>query len=241
MADTTQDGFLDIADTKAAVVVSTGRKPFSLKSLNLAKKCPFVVVEETGVKISSYPFEKIKFQENQRSRLSIISDEVIGAKLHYDDDIKSFFCTGGACCEFSSKPPTVRYIYPVVQYTDVDGKGRILSPAVEIKLLVLGYTAYESILSIKDNKGDLSQYDMVISCTDASYQKIDITEAGPATWVKSAAITDYVMDYMEKYGDKLLMGLGKVYTDAQLRELFGATSTGAKGITEESLDDILKV
>ena len=69
--------------------LATGKPSFSLSSLNLAAKCPSIVVAPTGAKLSKYPFPKIKFEEGRRCRVALLTEDVIMIKLHYHPDMRA--------------------------------------------------------------------------------------------------------------------------------------------------------
>ena len=62
---------LDVVSGGTAL--ATGKHAFSLASLNLASKCPSIVVAPTGSKLSKYPFPKIKFEEGRRCRVALLT------------------------------------------------------------------------------------------------------------------------------------------------------------------------
>ena len=131
---------LDTVNTSSAI---STKPAFSLKSLNLAEKCPAVVVASTGAKLSKYPFPKIKFEEGRRCRLAILTEDVIMVKLHYNPEVGYIICDGGACCKFCEKV-SIKYCYPCVVYETNDA-GKPVSSKVELKLLVLGGELYDQI------------------------------------------------------------------------------------------------
>lgn len=215
---------------------------FSLKSLNLAEKCPAVVVASTGAKLSKHAFPKVKFEEGRRCRVSILTEDVIMLKLHYHPDAGYIICDGGACCKYCDKV-SVKYCYPVVMY-ETDNAGRIVSPRVELKLLVLGGEMYDQISLLSEIGGSISNMDLLFSCTSAQYQKCQVTQAGPASWMTNEAMTAYVTDYMNNNGDKILDAMGRTYTADELAAKIGdpnAPIAEQKALSADALADIYKV
>lgn len=215
------------------------KQTFSLKNLDLTKKCPAVIIAPTGTKVSAYPFPKIKFSTDRKSRISILSDDVCIVKLHYDEDLKYVLCTEGACCDLLNEP-SVRYLYPCVRYSDVTDSGKPLTNQVEVFLLQLSKSAYDVVSTVYDVKESLIGLDFVVACEDATYQKISLTEAGPSKWIEEEGNVEMVKEYLSKNSDRFLSAVGKVYTDAKLRELKGDLNANPM-LPAESIEDVFKI
>jgi hypothetical protein len=216
--------------------LTTAKPSFSLKSLNLAAKCPAVVVASTGAKLSKYPFPKIKFEEGRRCRVAILTEDVIMLKLHYHPDLGSIICDGGACCKYCDKV-SVKYCYPVVLY-ETDNAGRLVSTKIELRLLVLGGEMYDQISLLSEIGGSITGMDLLFSCTSTQYQKCQVTQAGVAQWMNSEANVNYVTEYMKTNGDKLLDALGKTYTADELQIKLGDPNAPVPDQKFISADDI---
>lgn len=216
--------------------LTTAKPSFSLKSLNLAAKCPAVVVASTGAKLSKYPFPKIKFEEGRRCRVAILTEDVIMLKLHYHPDLGSIICDGGACCKYCDKV-SVKYCYPVVLY-ETDNAGRLVSTKIELRLLVLGGEMYDQISLLSEIGGSITGMDLLFSCTSTQYQKCQVTQAGTAQWMNSEANVNYVTEYMKTNGDKLLDALGKTYTADELQIKLGDPNAPVPDQKFISADDI---
>lgn len=211
---------------------------FDFNTINLGITLPGVIVAETGTKVSRFPIERIKFTTSKKERISIILDNVIIVKTHYIEDTGSIICYGGKCCELCDLP-AVRYVFPVVHYENTDKKGTPLSTDLDVKLLSVGKDNYEELLTIMDNKGPLSQFDIVVTCNDEGYQKCSFTEAGPARWKKSKKAQATVAERLQKDGPKMLACLGRTVNDEQLLKLLGEDS--APGLDPNvNMDDIFK-
>lgn len=208
--------------SNGTIAKSTDKPTFSLKSLNLASKCPGIVVAPTGSKFSKYLFPKIKFEEGRRVRLAILSEDVIRVKLHYHPEVGNIICTDGACCKYCEKL-SFKFCYPCVVY-ETDSAGRPVSTNVEMKLLVLGGELYDQISLLSEVTGQITSVDLLFSCTSTQYQKCQITQAGNALWVNNPDTVKYVTEYMNNNGDRLLDAVGKTYTAEQLSEKIGETN-----------------
>lgn len=221
--------------------LATGKPSFSLKSLNLAAKCPAVVVASTGSKLSKYPFPKIKFEEGRRCRLAILTEDVIMVKLHYNPEVGYIICDGGACCKFCDKV-SIKYCYPCVVYETNDA-GKPVSTKVELKLLVLGGELYDQISLLSEINESITGIDLIFSCTSAQFQKCQVTQASSAMWLNNPDTVKYVQEYMESNGDKILDAIGRTYTKEELSAKLGDpnASSDQKCLSADALADIYKV
>jgi hypothetical protein len=222
--------------------LSTGKPAFSLKSLNLNQSCPGVVIASTGSKLSRYPFPKIKFEEGRRCRVAILTEDVIMVKLHYHPEVGYIICDGGACCKYCDKV-SVKYCYPCVIY-ETDNSGRIVSPRVEPKLLVLGSEMYDQISLISEMSGSITDMDLLFSCNSTQYQKCQVTQAGKAQWLTNTDSVNHITEYMKSNGSKLMDAMGRTYTAEELMNKIGdpnAPIVDQKCISAEALDDICRV
>jgi len=231
---------LNVANSNNSAL-TTGKPTFSLSSLNLAAKCPSVVVAPTGSKLSKYPFPKIKFEEGRRCRLAILTEDVIMIKLHYHPEVGYIICDGGACCKYCDKV-SIKYCYPVVVY-EVNDSGKPISTKVEPKLLVCGGELYDQISLLAEVGGSITNVDLIFTCQSTQYQKCQATQAGPALWLNNPESVKFVNEYMESNGDKILDAVGRTYTAEELNDRLGdnAASSDQRCISPEALADIYKV
>lgn len=205
--------------------IATAKPTFSLKSLNLAQKCPAVVVAPTGAKLSKYPFPKIKFEEGRRVRIAILTEEVMMVKLHYHPEVGYILCDGGACCNYCDKV-SVKYCYPCVVY-ETSEAGKPISTKIDLKLLVLGGELYDQISLLSEVSGSITNMDLIFTCTSTQYQKCSATQAGPALWLTNEDSVKFVNEYMEANCDKMLDALGKTYTAEELANKLGDMTASA--------------
>lgn len=204
---------------------------FDFGSLN---SLPGVVVGQTGIEVSRFPVERVKFSKGQRSLISILSDEVVVAKTHYDEDIGNFLCFGGACCE--SDLARVRYVYPIVKY-DTDSKGKPVGTEIKNMSLVVGQDTYQTLLDITDLKGSLTQFDLLISCTDEQYQKISIQEAGPARYKKKPELVRQVSEFWSENAKHILKSTARAITPQDYAKAKSADVTSSENV---DFDDVFK-
>lgn len=232
---------ITIANSTSSAL-TTGKPAFSLKSLNLTQNCPAVVVAATGSKLSKYPFPKIKFEEGRRCRLAILTEDVMMIKLHYHPEVGYILCDGGACCKYCDKV-SIKYCYPCVVY-ETDNAGRPVSTRVEPKLLVLGGEMYDQISLLSEIGGSITSMDLLFSCTSTQFQKCQVTQAGPAMWMKDESTVKFITDYMNTNAPKVIDAMGRTYTAEELANKLGdpnAPVADQKCISADALADIYKV
>lgn len=222
-----------------STALATGKPSFSLKSLNLAAKCPAVVIASTGSKLSKYPFPKIKFEEGRRCRLAILTEDVIMIKLHYHPEVGYILCDGGACCKYCDKV-SIKYCYPCVVY-ETNEAGKPISTKVDLKLLVLGGELYDQISLLSEVSGSITGMDLIFTCQSTQYQKCQATQAGPALWMNNADTVSYVNEYMVNNGDKILDAMGRTYTADELAAKLGDPNAAAADQKYLSAADIASV
>jgi hypothetical protein len=100
---------------------------------------------------------------------------------------------------------------------------------------------YTYLTSIKEVKGDLTQFDFLGTKIPGSekFQKTQLMEAGPSLWKNNEKSILYVTDYMRQNEDRLLSSVGKIYTDEKLRELLGEANAITE-VSEQDVDDIFR-
>ena len=202
---------------------------FDFGSLN---SLPGVVVGNTGIEVSRFPVERAKFSKGQRALISVLSDQVIVAKTHYDEDIGNFLCFGGACCQ--NDLARVRYVFPIVKY-ETDTKGKPVSKEVKCMALVVGQDTYQTLLDIMDLKGSLTQFDLLISCSDEQYQKITLQEAGEARYKKSAEMVRKINEFWAENGKHILKSTARKVTPQEYTKLKAGDTTSGE---EVDFDDV---
>jgi len=189
-----------------------------------------VVVGDTGTKVSKYPIEKMKFNKNNRELISIITQKVFIPKRHFHEEVGSFRCFGGACCEHLDLPDP-RYVYPIVVY-DTDKTGKPISQDVEVKALDVSGDKYDDIVTAGELHGGITTIDLLVTCKDETYQDISFQAAGDARWKKSKNAVKYVVEFWEKNKSYLLNVAGRKITESEFLESLGYDT----GTIDENID-----
>lgn len=188
-----------------------------LRDLNFCDYYPNIELVKSGdLPKRLYPFSKLKFEENIVYRVGIITSDVICVGLHYCEDThRSIICTRGKCCNLFKRPVSLRYIYPVVYYRDVSDYGDPITDKIEVKLLVLNSSVYNSI-SLLSEVMDLSSHDLKLTCTSSKYQTCLVEDAGRALWLNNKDIVIYVIDYVKANISNILDPVGVILGEDQL-------------------------
>ena len=207
------DGFNAPIQQPKANVPSNNFK-FDFSSLGLKG----VHVGDIGLEISRFVVDKLKFNTNQKTLIALVSPQVIAIKTHYLEGLGSVLCHSGACCEYDN--PRIRYCFPVVVY-DTDRKGKPVSRKIQFKCLVVGKEAYESIMTKHELCGDISGVDLLVTCTDEAYQRIQLDTAGDCRWKKNPNMVKEVQEFWATNMKHLLDAVAKPTTDKAVREAMG--------------------
>ena len=197
--------------------------PFSQIDIDLG--IPGIVVGNTGTTVSRYPIDKVKISPAKKVRFSVLVDKVIVVPYHYFTGVGSVICNGEKCCQLSGKR-NVRYVYYVVEYTDTDSNGKVTGGGVELKALSLPESQYQQLAQIQLLKGNLSQYDIVVSATEKGggdgFLDVCFTEASQAIWLRSPQAVAYIRDKFSKDGKFVLDGVARNLTGNALVEAIKA-------------------
>ena len=208
-----EDAFNAPVQRKQANVPSNDLS-FDFSSLGLKG----VIVGDIGLEVSRFVVDKLKFNTNQKTLISIVSPQVVAIKTHYIPGVGSILCHAGACCEVDN--PRIRYVFPVVVY-DTDRKGKPVSKKLQFKALCVGKEAYESIMTKHDLCGDITSVDLLVTCTDEAYQRIQLDTAGDCRWQKNQGMVKQVQEFWSKNMKHLLDAIAKPSNDRAIREAIG--------------------
>lgn len=207
---------------------------FDFSKLNI----PGIVTGNIGLKVSRYAVDKTRFTVANKSLISIVSSQVIAIKCHYNQEVGSYLCFGGDCCN-TDGGARVKYLFPVVVY-DTDKNGRPTSSAVECRVLAVGKETYEDIMTIHELSGDITQTDLLITCKDEGYQRISIQQAGTARWKKNNAVVKQVSDFWTRNMKHIYEAVAREITPEAYRERMGMVDTGTLGGSDTDFEDVFK-
>lgn len=221
--------------TKASVPAVSGATDLDFNFGDLGE-IPGVVVGDIGIELSRLPVEKTKFTKDSRSLISIITNKVAAVKVHYREGLGSYLCFGGKCCELDGLA-RVKYLFPILVY-NTDKKGSPVSRSLQYKVLAVGKDQYDDIKTIIDLNGDISNFDLLVTCKDEQYQKISFTMAGEARWKKNQKMIQETLDFWKENLKHLVMPVARKITEADL--LKDAMSGEINSSQEVDFNDVFK-
>lgn len=145
------------------------------------------VTVEMGQKVSTAVMDKFKGQKDERKRVTIMmpwfdvpgkENAIMAIKRHYSQDLGSFICWGGECCQYEDKA-AVRYLFPVIEYPIANNDATRPLPEnygeCKLKLLIAGNELYSSIADAYAAHGNsFNGYDLIMTCTEQQYQSFTV-------------------------------------------------------------------
>lgn len=161
--------------------------------------------------------------------LSVAEGDFFLARTHYLKGVGSLHCFGGSCCQACADAPEgesntqERAIFPiaVLSQSAMGGVG------IDFMYLALPATKYEQLVAMNNNCGDITQYDIVITCDDEKYQKYTFM---PVVGQPSFITPDKqgeVTAFLNRYRAEIRKTLGKdmnetTFNQARAKALAGA-------------------
>lgn len=198
---------------------------------------PGVVVGDLGVQVSRLPVERARFTKNERSLISIVIDQVVAIKTHFREGLGSYLCLGDKCCDIDGLP-RVRYLFPIVVY-DTDKKGKPQTPALTYRTLSVGRESYGTLQTIEELNGKLSGMDLLVTCSDEQYQRVDFQFAGEARYRKSSKLVKEVREFWQAHLKDLITPIAVKKTLEQITDNQGSVTVETRGDVnfDEVFDD----
>lgn len=120
---------------------------------------------------------KAKVGETRIKVLSVSEQDFLFVRTHYLPNVGTFHCFNGSCCLAASNAETEggntseRAILPIAIYKPLLTGG----VTVDYAYIALPQTKYDSLVSLHNNVGDVTKYDLLINCTDEGFQKYEFT------------------------------------------------------------------
>lgn len=190
-----------------------------------------------GDKASALPISQHKGAEGRTDRLGLITRKIFAVKTHYDEEFRGrIFCladvpnSGGVCCKRFG-PPDLRYVIPMVLYLP-DG-------TLEVKFLKIDREKYEPFYAMKQNGMDPTLYDYSLTCSDAKFQKIQLTAIGPAQWRQVPEVEKAVIDRFLFVGEFLRQAVARDVTVEQFLAKHGSAPVVQQSAAGFRLGDVI--
>lgn len=175
---------------QVAPVQTTVTAPVQTLDLNVAQSNidnnEFVTID-MGQKVSSAVIDKLKGQKDEKKRVAILmpwfdlpdrAGSAMAIKRHYNQELGSFVCFNGECCQYEDKA-AVRYLFPVIEYPIANNDATRPLPEnygeCKLKLLVAGNELYTTIADIyQAHNNSFDGYDLIMTCTEQQYQSFTV-------------------------------------------------------------------
>jgi len=167
----------------------------------------------------------------------------VAARVHYNEKFKNlgvFFCLSKpghteVCCENAGKP-TLKIGMLVVHY-QTDKSGALNKPFnYVVKPWIFSEAKYNS-LKMKNKEFPLISHDLMVTCTEEDYQKLDFSPCKDAAWRANSDVENQILDEAASMMQTLQRELGRERNLDELREAFGLSS-GAVPADTPSADDL---
>lgn len=222
-----------VTKTAQSTSLATPSFDFDFGALGIAG----IIQGDIGLEVSRYPVDRIKFTTNAKALINIVTPRVVAVKTHYLEGLGNIICTGKSCCDLDGAP-RIKYVFPVVVY-ETDKKGRPISKNLEFKALSVSSETYESIMTKHDLQGDITSVDLLVTCTDESYQKVQLDVAGNCRWKSNQAMIKQVSEFWAENMKDLLKAIARQVTD---QEIINATGIADNGPQDSDVDfrDVFK-
>jgi hypothetical protein len=149
----------------------------------------------------------------------------------------------GECCDVFGLP-SVRYVFPLLQY-DTNDKGQVLSENVTCKIMSVGEGTYEQLCDIntilQEGGLDVTKTDLLVTCTDETYQKVTFTQANKSRFRDFPK--EKVHKEIQKWKDNMSVSyrpVARMITPDEFRKAKAmAPTSGAASSANADLDDLL--
>lgn len=139
-----------------------------------------------GDLVTPFAIERLIMGQDQKVIVGIISKTIEIVKVHFIPGIGFVQCFEGQCCADHGLP-SVRNGLPIMKYT-TDGKMTITGDEMDFMMLSIGNTDYKDLMTkdeiLKSQGSDLTKKDLLVTCTDSTYQKKKFDVLGDAKWRK---------------------------------------------------------
>lgn len=160
-----------------------------------------------------------KGEKDRNDRVGILRVAPLMAYTHWVEGEGYFVCgserdKGGkitkkcVCCEREGEAKP-RFGVPIVKY-GTKSSGEIKKPLQwEVQVWFFSSDKFQQLKSIKMEFGDLTTYDLGILCTEAKFQRLNITPKKEALWSAKAEIKAEIEEEAEKVWDVMPRVIGK--------------------------------
>lgn len=200
---------------------------------------------------SVFDIPRLTLKKGERARIAMLENDASFMLRHWVGGIGYIECRGefekirdvgadpAACplCKIASpirdsacSMPKRSFCAPIMQYLTDSRLQPTVPIAAQMKLWVFGEDKFGVLCNRADERGDLRQYDIIISCQEEQYQRFDIDIAQTAFWLKDEETRSRIAELykQEKPSEAdLLRVLGRSLEAEQIVDIVGRVATGA--------------
>lgn len=216
-------------EAKTAEVVKTDAVAEALmRSLDAEKQMPRLykgsrVVRMTfGDDVQRFPIPRMKYMEDRRYLVAVLSEELLGFQRHFFDvdDVGFIHCTGGLCCKVGK--PSTPLVGMFVAVIPTDAQGEPVHPIKpSVRLHVTGVDGYEHLQDLRLDHKSLKFKGLTIRCTDQKFQKLNVSVHPTFNLGSEPAMIKVINNYIERHIRTIDPMMGKTMSDRDLAELLG--------------------
>lgn len=203
-----------------------------------------IVIGEIGkINTSPFPIQRMKFSKEAKSLISVVSAKSIASfGTHFLEGPKfNIVCFKGRCCDELGSPKR-RIVLPIVVYT-TDSNGRPISKDLSFAALSLSKEYYENIETFNSLRapGDVSDMDILVSCSDEKYQKLTFFDNGAAKWKKDPETVKKVREFWKKNFKYIVPVVAKPVTEADYLRIMGKEPAPLPSVPDATSKDTLDI
>lgn len=209
-------------------------------------------------RVETSTFDRYKGEKGRIDRIALVSKTLIrGWSYWYEGGGKkrTFAAPKNAealaFCKKVLGEPEQRFGVLLFHYL-TDDKGELIEPEKlkgKIKTWVWSETRYEELTNMNrqwpllDGGFDAKQVDLIIRCTESTFQRMGFTPTPTAHWKTKKQWYDAIVGKAEKAKPKLKMALGKQLSDQEIMALLGggnvSPTKGGDSAGDVDLSDVV--
>lgn len=198
---------------------------------------------QLGQKAKSVAIERFRGVEGRPIVISVVSEAIDVADIHYHPAIGYFYSFGGQDVKDLGLP-SQRYILPVIEYSQTGAGILDYGAPLSIKYLSLSKGEYEtnflSKIEVCQAQGSsLAKKDIKVLCTDAKYNKCTYDLLGDAKWRADESMKAQVKEMFRTYKNLIQLSVARVIDEQRYLELIaGQGDNDGKPLSKKQNESI---
>lgn len=184
--------------------------------------------------------ERIKFKVGPAVRLLLLDPNPIAVVQHYKKDfgyIRCLVSTGQRCpaCDAGDRPTQKFGINILVYPMGAEKPADVNSANVEIKAWLFNAKVFNDLKNIKSEWGNLSGYDLKVSCTKEQFQEVTVTPCSGSLFPQSPDAANLSAKIQTDAFD-LKWNLGRAFTIEQVEGIWTGKMSKDEIFTKKAQD-----